>query len=174
MQRLCGDQFTRVQGVYTLLGTDESDSLYRGSHLVARESGHRRDAVAVRTQGETCGHRWDLVLQRHKGQTLVRVDVLEAISPDESGYVQGIAVDGSGNVFFAADGVVSRINAQDSSITALNSNFGAIASLALDGGGNIFVADLANQSVYKKPRWPDSASLRKSSILATSKRTGRV
>jgi ferredoxin len=82
---VCGDQFTHVQGVYTLLGTDESDGLYRGSHLVARESGHRRDAVAVRTQGETCGHRWDLVLQQHKGQTLVRIDVLEAISPDEPG-----------------------------------------------------------------------------------------
>lgn len=76
---VCGDQYTHVQGVYTLLGEDESGGLYRGSHLVARETNYRRDALAVRVQGETCGHRWDLVLQQHKGNTLVRIDILETV-----------------------------------------------------------------------------------------------
>jgi hypothetical protein len=76
---VCGDQYTHVQGVYTLLGGDESDGLYRGSHLVARETPYRRDALAVRVQGETCGHRWDIVFQQHKGNTFVRIDVLETV-----------------------------------------------------------------------------------------------
>ncbi|MFL6439337.1 MAG: hypothetical protein ACJ71Q_17305 [Terriglobales bacterium] len=76
---VCGDPYTHVQAVYTLIGGDESDGLYRGSHLVARESGYRRDAIAVRVQGETCGHRWDVVFQQHKGQSLVRIDILEPV-----------------------------------------------------------------------------------------------
>lgn len=75
---VCGDQFTHVQGVYTLLGGDESDGLYRGSYLIARETDQRRDAIAVRVHGESCGHRWDVVFQQHKGNTFVRVDILEA------------------------------------------------------------------------------------------------
>jgi len=62
--------------VYTLLGGDESKGLYRGSHLVARETPYRRDGLAVRVTGE-CGHRWDLVFQQHKGETFLRIDVLE-------------------------------------------------------------------------------------------------
>jgi hypothetical protein len=72
----CGYGFSHVQAVYTLIGGDESGGLYRGSHLVARETPYRRDGLAVRVYGE-CGHRWDVVFQQHKGQTFVRVDVLE-------------------------------------------------------------------------------------------------
>jgi hypothetical protein len=80
---VCVDEFTHVQAVYTLLGGDESCGLYRGSDLVARKTDYRRDALAVRVQGETCGHRWDLVFQQHKGQTFLRVDILEPIMADE-------------------------------------------------------------------------------------------
>jgi hypothetical protein len=73
---VCGDEWSHVQAAYTLLGGDESDGLYRGSHLVARETPYRRDAIAVRVHGETCGHRWDVVFQQHKGNTFVRIDVL--------------------------------------------------------------------------------------------------
>lgn len=79
---VCGDEFSHVQAVYTLLGGDESEGLYRGSHLVARETPYRRDALAVRVHGETCGHRWDVVFQQHKGNTFVRIDILR---PDVSG-----------------------------------------------------------------------------------------
>ena len=76
---VCGDNYTHAQAVYTLLGGDESGGLYRGSHLVSRETDYRRDALAVRVHGETCGHRWDVVFQQHKGQTFVRLDVLEPV-----------------------------------------------------------------------------------------------
>jgi len=79
---ICGFEFTHVQAVYTLLGGDESEGLYRGSYLVARETPYRRDALAVRISGE-CGHRWDLVLQQHEGNTLIRVDVLEKMTGPE-------------------------------------------------------------------------------------------
>ena len=76
---VCGDGWSHVQAIYTLIGGDESDGLYRGSHLIGRETPYRRDAPAVRVHGETCGHRWDIVFQQHKGNTLVRIDVLEDI-----------------------------------------------------------------------------------------------
>jgi len=78
---VCRLKFSHVVAVYTLLGGDESGGLYRGSYLVARETPYRRDGLAVRVDGE-CGHRWDLVFQQHKGQTFVRIDVLES---DKSG-----------------------------------------------------------------------------------------
>ena len=73
---VCGDECSHVQAVYTLLGGDESAGLYRGSHLVGRETPYRRDALAMRVSGE-CGHRWDLVFQQRQGVTLIRIDVLE-------------------------------------------------------------------------------------------------
>jgi len=79
----CGHGYSHVQAVYTLLGGDEGGTLYRGSHLVARETPYRRDALAVRVLGE-CGHRWDFVFQQHKGETFIRIDMLE---PDKSGTV---------------------------------------------------------------------------------------
>jgi len=78
---VCGFEFSYVNAVYTLLGGDESSGLYRGSHLVARETPYRRDGLAVRVDGE-CGHRWDFVFQQHKGQTFIRIDVLAS---DKSG-----------------------------------------------------------------------------------------
>ncbi len=78
---MCGLEFSHVQAVYTLLGEDESEGLYRGSYLVARETPYRRDALAVRVNGESCGHRWDVVFQQHKGQTFIRIDILK---PDVS------------------------------------------------------------------------------------------
>jgi hypothetical protein len=72
----CGFAFSHVQAVYTLIGGDEGGDLYRGSHLVARETPYRRDGLAVRVEGE-CGHRWDFVFQQHKGQTFIRLDILK-------------------------------------------------------------------------------------------------
>jgi hypothetical protein len=83
---VCGDEFSHVVAVYTLLGSDESEGLYRGSHLVARETPYRRDAIAVRVNGETCGHSWDVVFQQQKGNTFVRVDVLESRTATNRSY----------------------------------------------------------------------------------------
>lgn len=64
---VCGDAHSHVQAVFTLQGTDESEGPYRGSHLIARETPYRRDAIAVRVNGETCGHRWDIVCSSKRG-----------------------------------------------------------------------------------------------------------
>ena len=42
---VCGENYTHVQAVYTLLGGDESGGLYQGSNLVSRETDYRRDAL---------------------------------------------------------------------------------------------------------------------------------
>ena len=76
---VCGFHCTHVTAVYTLIGGDEGGSLYRGSHLVAREAQYRRDGLAVRVVGE-CGHCWDFVFQQHKGETFIRIDVLNSAS----------------------------------------------------------------------------------------------
>jgi hypothetical protein len=79
----CAHEYSHVQAVYTLIGEDESRGMYRGSHLVARQTPYRRDALAVRVQGE-CGHIWDFVFQQHKGQTFIRIDVLKKeVGPGE-------------------------------------------------------------------------------------------
>ena len=86
---VCGDTYSHVQGVYTLTGGDETGGLYIGSSLVARTTPYRRDAVAVRVHGESCGHRWDVVFQQNKGNTYLRIDVLENAdkpNPEERRY----------------------------------------------------------------------------------------
>ena len=60
---VCSSGFSHVVGVFTLLGGDESEGLYHGSYLVARESNESRDGLAVRLRGE-CGHRWEVVFQQ--------------------------------------------------------------------------------------------------------------
>jgi hypothetical protein len=73
---VCGDQYSHVQGGFSLLGDDESRGGYPGIPT-AGTTPWRRDALAVRVHGETCGHQWDMVFQQHKGETRVRIDVLE-------------------------------------------------------------------------------------------------
>lgn len=81
---ICGDGFSHVVGVYTLLGGGESEGLYYGSHLVARESGEDRDGLSVRVRGE-CGHRWEVVFQQHEGVTFVRINCMEDTPSDKGG-----------------------------------------------------------------------------------------
>jgi hypothetical protein len=73
---VCGDQYSHVQSVHSLTGGDESGGGYKGAE-VSGETPYRRDALAVRVQGESCGHKWDVVFQQHKGQTFVRIDILQ-------------------------------------------------------------------------------------------------
>src|SRR5579863_10447581 len=72
---VCGDQYSHVQSAYSLVGGDESGGGYKGLE-VSGTTHYRRDALAVRVQGESCGHKWDVVFQQHRGQTFVRIDVL--------------------------------------------------------------------------------------------------
>ncbi len=73
---VCGEGFSHVVGVYTVLGGGGSEGLYYGSYLVARESDEDRDGLAIRVRGE-CSHRWEVVFQQHEGVTEVRLNCME-------------------------------------------------------------------------------------------------
>jgi hypothetical protein len=82
---VCGQGLSHVVGVYTLLGGTESDGLYYGSYLVARESGENRDGLAIRVRGE-CGHRWEVVFQQREGVTHVQINRMEDTPSDKDGF----------------------------------------------------------------------------------------
>jgi hypothetical protein len=82
---VCGDGLSHVVGVYTLLGGGESEGLYYGSYLVARESEVDRDGLAVRVRGE-CGHRWEVVFQQYEGVTHVQINRMEDSPSDKDGF----------------------------------------------------------------------------------------
>ncbi len=67
--------------------------------------------------------------------------------------VAGIAVDGSGNVFFT-DGNLGRVNeilASNGSIIVVASGFNDPSGIAIDASGNIYVSDTDNNAVKKIP-----------------------
>jgi sugar lactone lactonase YvrE len=67
-------------------------------------------------------------------------------------YPQGVAVDGSGNVFLAdtANGVVKEILAAGgyTTVTTLGSGFASPQGVAVDRGGNVFVGDPGKDAVF--------------------------
>ena len=73
---VCGDTYSHVQSAHSLIGGDESGGGYPGVG-VSGTTPFRRDGLAVRVEGENCGHKWDVVFQQHKGQTFVRIDILQ-------------------------------------------------------------------------------------------------
>jgi hypothetical protein len=74
---VCDDTYSHVRGAHSLLGSDESGGGYKGAEVTGKTP-YRRDALAVRVAGESCGHEWDVVFQQHKGQTFLRIDILQA------------------------------------------------------------------------------------------------
>jgi sugar lactone lactonase YvrE len=68
-------------------------------------------------------------------------------------YPQGVAVDGSGNVYVADTGnsAVEEIFAAGGYTTGnfLGNEFGSPQGVAVDGSGNVFVADYGNNAVYE-------------------------
>ena len=76
---VCGDQYSHVRGAVTLLGNDpdEGGFIYPGTKPAGFVK-ERRDALAVEVEGETCGHRWLVIFQQHKGITLLGYRVLPA------------------------------------------------------------------------------------------------
>lgn len=66
-------------------------------------------------------------------------------------YVQGVAVDGSENIFFAdaLSGFVYGFSASGE-LTSIGTGFKQPYGLAVDAAGNIYVADVGNHAVYKE------------------------
>ena len=70
------------------------------------------------------------------------------------GSPQGVAVDGSGNIYItdAVNGVVYQVFSLNGTLgfTTIGSGFSQPYGVAVDGSGNIYVTDKGNQTVYKE------------------------
>ena len=68
----CGDTFMHIQEVFTVLSGDESgEDPIPGTVEAVWETGWRRPAVVIEIKGESCGHRFRLRLQQHKGEVFI-------------------------------------------------------------------------------------------------------
>ena len=71
---VCGEDYTHVHSVFTSFGTDPEEGGHPipGTRAHGIRPGWRRDALMITVWCEF-GHVWQLILQQHKGQTLVLV-----------------------------------------------------------------------------------------------------
>lgn len=69
---ICGTSYMHIQRALTVLSGDESgDGPIDGMAEFTWETGWRRPAVVVEIEGESCGHRFRLRLQQHKGEIFI-------------------------------------------------------------------------------------------------------
>jgi len=71
---VCGSAWLHVKSAYARTGGDEGGAGYRGVKTRG-QSGERRDALCIGVEGE-CGHDFNIVLQQHKGNEFLRVEIL--------------------------------------------------------------------------------------------------
>ena len=74
----CAGDYSHVVEAFTRLGADENEAgTYEGTQV--KEIGtYRRSALVIVFRGE-CGHRWNLVIQQHKGINILAVEPLPPI-----------------------------------------------------------------------------------------------
>ncbi|RYD92098.1 MAG: hypothetical protein EOP54_21370, partial [Sphingobacteriales bacterium] len=65
------------------------------------------------------------------------------------GRPNGIAVDGSGNVFVAISGKVLKLAAGETTPVEISTGYGTIGGIAIDKEGRIYVADRTNEQIYR-------------------------
>jgi hypothetical protein len=79
---VCGFDYTHTEAAFTRVGSDECEA---GIYVDTKPRGTteaRRSALVCVFDGE-CGHRWELVIQQHKGNNFIEINVLETMSlPD--------------------------------------------------------------------------------------------
>ena len=86
---LCGDEYSQIGRVFTLLGSDALEAgVYDGTEAVGCTPS-RRSALGIEFEGE-CGHSWSLIIQQHKGNNFVYVDLpnlqtSETVSEEQKG-----------------------------------------------------------------------------------------
>jgi hypothetical protein len=70
---VCGFDCTHVEGAHTSFGTDEFEGghTYTGTTASGVRQGWRRDALVIDIICEG-GHRFQLIIQQHKGSSLMR------------------------------------------------------------------------------------------------------
>lgn len=69
---VCAEEYTHVHSAFTSFGTDPDEGGHPipGTRAHGVRSGWRRDALVISVWCEY-GHAWQLILQQHKGQTLL-------------------------------------------------------------------------------------------------------
>jgi hypothetical protein len=69
---VCRFDYTHIVEVFTRFGTDphEGGRPYPGTVARGVAPGERRDALVIVVDGE-CEHRWEVIIQQHKGQNFV-------------------------------------------------------------------------------------------------------
>jgi uncharacterized protein YjiK len=81
----------------------------------------------------------------------------------------GIAADGSGNIYVASFGqavVKFTPSGTSGSITAIGTSLGEVAAVAVDGNGNVYIGDVLNHQVVKET--PSGASYIQSTVASSS------
>ncbi len=79
---VCGFDYSHIREAFTEKGYDEFEAgVYRGT-IEKGECGYRRSALSIVFDGE-CGHAWKLVIQQHKGQNFLIVQIVPWQSGDE-------------------------------------------------------------------------------------------
>jgi hypothetical protein len=89
----CGGEYTHVEAVATRVGSDPYEAGVCRGTAAAGTTARRRSALVVTFECESA-HRFGLVIQQHKGNNLVTVEVYEGVGPEgehggEAGRAQG-------------------------------------------------------------------------------------
>jgi hypothetical protein len=86
---VCGCNETHVQSAYTRKGSDPGEAIpaYSGTEQKGTTPS-RRSALSVLVEGESCGHRFEVIFQQHKGDTFIEVEILKGRDPDPKNRAQ--------------------------------------------------------------------------------------
>jgi hypothetical protein len=74
---ICASDYSHIREVFTRLGSDQHEAaVYRGTQIKSLIPGdERRSALVIAFDGE-CGHRWNLIIQQHKGVNILEIETL--------------------------------------------------------------------------------------------------
>ena len=70
---VCRHDYSHIREVFSRLGSDEYEGgIYPGTPIKG-VTAYRRSALVIALDGE-CGHRWNLIIQQHKGVNIVELE----------------------------------------------------------------------------------------------------
>ena len=75
---VCRFDYSHIAEVFTRFGLDESYAAYPGTVAKTVAPRWRRNGLVIVIDGE-CGHRWQLIIQQHKGQNLLLIRTVEEV-----------------------------------------------------------------------------------------------
>jgi len=72
---VCGFEYCHVQKVYTIMGSDEYEAGFIEGTQIGGNTAERRSGLGIVVDGE-CGHKWELVIQQHKGNEFIEYNLM--------------------------------------------------------------------------------------------------